>query len=149
MASAAVLGGRKWVKVLERLAAEKKSLSVGIMAGKTNKETGEPIAPYAFYNEYGTDRIPARSFMRSTIQEKEGQWVTGVSRLLSGNIGEPGVVEHALNALGRQMQGDIQAKIASNMPPPNAPKTIAKKGPGKNTLIDTSSMINAIEYEVK
>jgi HK97 gp10 family phage protein len=41
----------------------------------------------------------------------------------------------------------IQDKIMSNVPPPNAPSTIARKG-SSNTLRDTDEMLNSVDIRI-
>ena len=38
------------------------ALRAGVMEGAKNIDTGEPVAPYAAANEFGTSRIPSRPF---------------------------------------------------------------------------------------
>ena len=133
------------------------SVKAGILEGATNNETGESVAAYAAYNEFGTANIPSRPFMRKTCDEKADTWVEGLGRMI-GNGRSP---EDAMKLLGMRMADDIIETIASNMPPPNSPETIAsktKKVVGKKakageshvpgTLIDTGSMIASVNYEV-
>ena len=108
---------------------------------------GATMAEVAFYNEFGTRRIPERSFIRSAIDERDGYRVL-VARLVRGITGKAITLRQALHVLGQQAQTDIQAKISSNVPPPNAPTTIARKGSSK-TLIDTGAMRAAIRYRVE
>lgn len=132
-------------------------VKAGILEGATNNETGESVAAYAAYNEYGTADIPSRPFMRKTFDKKEGTWFKGLGNAIR-NGRSP---EDAMKLLGMRMADDIVETIASNMPPPNSPETIAsktKKVVGKGaktgeshvpgTLIDTGSMIASVNYEV-
>lgn len=141
-----VTGGDKWQKYLLKYCKEA-SVKAGILESATNVVNGEPIAPYAAANEFGTAHIPARPFMRNTLAEKQASWVQGYAALLK-TLGP----EKAAMAVGKRMAEDIQAKILSSMPPPNAPATVARKakkqGP-RGTLVDTGSMVKAVEYEVE
>jgi hypothetical protein len=51
-----------------------------------------------------------------------------------------------LNA-GMDLRNKIVLKINSNIPPPNAPSTVKKKGSSK-TLVDNSTMINSVDVQV-
>lgn len=53
-----------------------------------------------------------------------------------------------LDQAGQYLEGKIVENIRSNMPPPNAPLTIALKG-SSSTLIDTGEMMNAVTSEKK
>lgn len=131
-------------------------VKAGILEGATNNESGENIAAYAAHNEFGTADIPSRPFLRKTFNDNSDKWAGGLATMLQ-NGRSP---EQALKLLGMKMQDDIVKTIKSNMPPRNAPATIARKtktvtkggktvgshAPG--TLIDTGSMLNAVNYEV-
>ena len=100
------------------------SLSVGVMDGATNVESGAQVADYAIYNEYGTKRIPARPAMRATLDANADRYVDGLGTLLMSGM-DP---ETALDTLAQVMEGDIKKNIAEWQQPPNAPGTVARKG---------------------
>lgn len=154
--SATLKGGDRLIRRLQEMAQAQGKVRAGILENATNHETGEPIAPYAAFNEYGTADIPARPFMRSTIQREGKTWSKGLVRMLTNGRD----VQGALKLTGMRMAEDIQATINSNMAPPNSPATIrakTKKVDGGDlgetmtpgTLIDTGSMIRAVDYEVE
>ena len=149
MATVKIEGGELLgLEKLIRALSTHKGLRVGILEGATNAVTGAPIAPYAADNEFGAPGIPSRPFMRSTVAMKSGTWAKGLAQLLKGRR----TAEQALELLGNRMAEDVQETIKSNMPPPNSPATRERKnaeGAGKGTLIDTGSMLRAIDYEVK
>lgn len=129
------------------------AVKAGVLEEATNTETGEKVAPYAAYNEFGTSRTPSRPFMRNTVDAKEQAWISGLGRLL-----ETRAPEEAMRMLGQRMADDIVATIAGDMPPPNAESTRRRKRkevgggrPGESqtpgTLVDTGSLINSINFE--
>lgn len=95
----------------------------------------------------GSIVIPERSFLRSTFDEKQDEWVKFVKKQM----------EHLLNLrinartlcerLGAKMVADIQEKITNLDTPPNAPATIAQKG-SSNPLIDSGGLRMRITYKV-
>lgn len=101
-----------------------------------------------FYHNFGIQKsnkpivIPARPFMRSTIDKNKKLWKDILINLLKTD--EP---EKALDKLGSVMQGDIRETISNNDFTPNAPFTIMKKGRDQ-PLIDTGEMLRAVDYEV-
>ncbi|AOM39673.1 hypothetical protein [Xenorhabdus hominickii] len=128
-------------------------VSAGVLAGATNEDTGEKIAPYAAANEFGTRNIPARPFMRSTIANKSDEWKRLIGDQLRGQSQDESSVEAAFNTLGMIMAADIQESIRKNIPPKNSQSTQdAKERKGikdyDKTLIDTGGMEGAIDYEV-
>lgn len=100
------------------------SLSVGVMDGATNVETGAQVAEYAIYNEFGTKRIPARPAMRATLDANADRYVDGLGNMLISGT-DP---ETALDTLAQVVEGDIKRNIAEWQSPPNAPATVARKG---------------------
>lgn len=142
-------------------------LRIGIFADATTTD-GKRVAEYATYNEFGTEHIPARPFMRKTISEHKGVWQRTFAQMLQGKASDPLAVENALHTVGREAVGHIQETISSNMPPDNAPSTKRKKtkfitdGRGRKmknadgtdathipgTLVDTGLMRKVVSYEV-
>ena len=141
-------------QALDALLGKPPTLRVGVAEGATN-EDGDSVAEYAAYNEYGTATIPPRSFLRSTIAEQHGSWSEMIKGDVSASI-RAGRFEGraALEKAGRQAQVDIQAKIMSNVPPPNAPATAARKARRKGggysgTIFDTGALHKSIQYEIE
>lgn len=136
-------GFKEAIKKLQVLAG--KTLQVGILSDAgVNEKTGTLIAEYAYYNEYGTKDIPARSFIRSTCDEQSKKWDAMVDQM---KFDPSYSVERLLGTLGTQMAGDIRDKIGSNVPPPLSPATIKRKKSSK-TLIDTGVMRKSIKYKI-
>lgn len=128
----------------------KYEIEVGIFGGQ-----GAEYVMIAAVHEFGvTIRkgsgsivIPERSFLRSTFDEKQDEWVKFVKKQM----------EHLLNLrinartlcerLGAKMVADIQEKLTDLDTPPNAPATIAQKG-SSNPLIDSGGLRMRITYKV-
>ena len=128
-------------------AARVAEVVVGVHQGDSNGE-GQQIAEYAAYNEFGTEKIPERSFMRSAFDENQQaisqDMANRYAQVQAGTI----TVYQALGLIGLRHQDQIKNKIDTNIPPPNAPATIAKKG-SSHTLIDTGAMKNSIHYIIR
>ena len=139
------LGMRRIMRELRN--ARTAVVEVGVQEGSKNLE-GLTIAQYAAYNEYGTGKIPERSFMRSTFDERLGQINYRMSQQYNLMLMGGTTVFGALSRVGLEHQTDIQQKILDLKTPPNAQVTIDKKG-SDNPLIDSSAMINSIRYVVK
>lgn len=149
MASGYVIGGDKWEKILKRLAKESNvRLEVGVLEGRVNAVTGEPIAPYAFANEFGTDTIPARPAFGETVVKNEEAWAEGLANMLRGKSTVQNIVPISVSKLGSVMASNIQETIASNMPPPNSPVTVKRKQKDMGTLEMTGSYLKSIDFRV-
>lgn len=151
-----IRGGDRWKRELRRyLPNGKISVDVGILEGATySGETtpaGTPVAAIGAIQEFGTDRIEARSFMRSTLMEKQDEWLRKVIAYLRQN---PTEIRNAFALLGEIASKDIQKKIDDGVPPRSSQATIEyKRRRGRQnpetTLIDTGTLQESISYEVK
>lgn len=137
------LGLRRFLRELET--ARNVEVVIGIQEGSTNSATNATIAEYGMANEFGTQNIPERSFMRTAFDETRPKIVQQIDRqygrVQAGEI----TMRTALGLIGEYHQRDIVRKIDTNIPPPNAPETIARKG-SSHTLIDTGAMRSSIRY---
>lgn len=127
-----------------------KGVKVGVLKGTglhPNSKTAT-VAQVAWWNEFGTSRIPERSFLRSTMREEQGKYAKllrgSIVRILKGKL----TTDKALKALGQKAKSDIQAKIRAIREPANAASTIARKG-SSNPLIDEGmrgGLLGSIQY---
>lgn len=147
-----VTGGDKYKAILEKIAKLKVIARAGIPAGATTTD-GKSIPAYAVYNELGTSRIPARPFMRTTVNEHQNEWCETLAGALKGEAVK-GDAKGAMGLVGEQMKAHIQQTIQKGSFAPNAPRTVAmKRAKGKvepnHPLIDTGQMLASIISEVK
>jgi hypothetical protein len=125
------------------------ALDVGVFSDAINTETTSYVAEYAIVNEYGSGHIPERSFMRRAVDEKGEEWNKNMADMFMHLAEKGGNVDKELYKIGAQARDDIVDKICSNINPPNATATIAKKGPLKNrTLIDDGFLRRSIEARI-
>lgn len=138
------LGLKRFIRQLQ--VAKVTEVVIGVQEG--SKADGQTIAEYAAYNEFGTENIPERSFMRSSFDENVSSIKNDMDRrygqVMRGEIS----VRTALGLVGLRHQDQIKNKIDTNIPPPNSPVTIAIKG-SSHTLIDTGAMKNSIHYIIR
>lgn len=104
---------------------------------------GPPVAYVATIHEFGTDRIPARPFMRPAVADHGQQWLDqlaqGAKACLNGGPSARDVLE--MVALGAA--GNVAEKIQAVTSPPLSPVTIKRKGFEK-PLVDTGQMIQSV-----
>lgn len=148
MANRAVISDRDLG--LKRVLAEARrynnvAVTVGVHQGKRNSE-GLDIAEYGAYNEFGTGKIPERSFMRSTFDENQGNYANIFARGIE-QLGVNSTLGRVLSFAGMNVQNDIQEKIRSGIAPANSPRTVKIKKSNK-TLIDTGALVQSITYEI-
>ncbi|WP_205961727.1 hypothetical protein [Psychrobacillus vulpis] len=97
--------------------------------------------------ESGSIVIPERSFMRTTFDEKEVEWIQFAEKQLKNVIDFKIAPRTLYERLGALMVGDIQEKITDLDAPPNATSTIQKKG-SSNPLIDSGGLRKRITFRV-
>ena len=103
------------------------------------------------YNEFGTSTIPERSFIRWTHDNRKDSWRKLQGELRPHVIAGRMTIGKALGVIGARIQGDIQQRISSNVPPPNAPSTIAAKARGSGsatTLINYGQLRGTVHFAV-
>lgn len=91
---------------------------------------------------------PERSFIRSTADaKKNGEWRIAAEGYRVEIVNGRMTTDRALGLMGARIKKDVQEKIRSQVPPPNAPSTIAAKG-SDHPLINTGQLLNSIDFEV-
>ena len=118
------------------------SVRVGVLENATYPD-GTPVAMVAFWNEYGTKRIPPRPFFRTTVSEQKKNWVLSVQNLMKMH-NDP---KQVMGLIGEHMKGNIVQGIVSFSDPKNADSTERAKG-FNNPLIDKGILMRSISFEV-
>ena len=156
--------GKKLFKELNKLA--KLEVQAGFTAGKkgygenhspvdaADYPGGPSVAEVAAWNEFGTrnadgsQRIPARPFMRQSV-DKYGPHIQKMLALQLEAVakGEAGA-DKALRAIGALQVGLIQHEICDGGFTENAGSTKALKG-SSTPLIDEGRMRQSVHYAVK
>lgn len=122
-------------------------------AGKYSKGKNPPdVVQVALWNEFGVPKknIPARSFLRSAIDDNESKINAWRDEAIEGMMTKGWTVSKALDFLGFLIQQLVQNKIKSNVPPPNKKSTADQKqreGVAQTTLINTGLMLRSVAYK--
>lgn len=139
---------RGWNRIKREIAKmDGAYVKTGIQQGEPGHD-GVPMVTIAAANEFGTDSIPERSFVRSSFDENQRPYHQMMSGLASDIYRGTTTVKLALSVAGERIQADIQKKITDIRTPPNAPSTIAQKGTD-NPLIDDGDLRRSIRYVVQ
>lgn len=120
----------------------------GVFARNISNKHDARVAQYAFYNEFGTEKIPQRSFMRTAFDENLKKIEIAIEIEYQKVLSKSMSTDVMLGRIGLLMTNFIQKKIRSIFSPPNSPVTIAKKKSSK-PLIDTGRMINSVRYVIQ
>ena len=118
-------------------------VTIGIHA-----EEGSELAIIAASQEFGTDSIPERSFLRATLDEQDGAYREATADAIRSVLDGKRSAKVALERLGLRVVRDVQGKIRSGIDPALAPSTIDKKRSSK-PLIDTGRLLRSITYQVR
>lgn len=143
---------KKFLKDMKSLSGS--FTKVGVLQGSKAKERGEdgnihptnkPLAEVAIKNEFGTENVPARPFMRNAFREAREDLIElkkqNFNMIAAGRRDE----KTALARIGAFFVGVIQDQIGSPQLEENAPSTIARKGSSK-PLIDTGTLRQSIAH---
>ena len=74
------LGFKNRVRNLQKL--NNKSVKAGVLEGSGNEDNGTSLVDVAFYNEYGTSRIPARPFVRIASEKNQQTWANEAEKVV-------------------------------------------------------------------
>lgn len=133
------------------------SVKVGVLqdrAGEAKRARDESdvegltILEVATAHEFGTDTIPARSFIRGTVDEQIAEISETQRKLAIAVLSGKLEIGRALAQLGANVEGRIKKRIARGINPPLDARTIARKGSSK-PLVDTGQLRSSITWEVE
>lgn len=111
---------------------------------KPYKEKDPPeIAKVALWNEYGTESIPARPFLRTAQLNAFPR----AERLVQKRMEEGLDIEKICKQIGVMLQGEIKAQITRGTFTPNAPSTIRHKGSSR-PLVDTGNLLQSVHWGI-
>ena len=137
-------------KAIRLLGEDLKALQIGVLpedAGKEHSE-GVTVGEVAVYNEYGTEDIPARSWLFDFIDENVKEISTQLAADTMRLVNDPEATqESVLKKRGIEYVRRIVRRMKNSIPPPNAPATLRRKR-GTTTLIDTTKLISFIKFKV-
>lgn len=130
-----------------------KTLTVGIHEDAGAKGHGKgriSIAEIGAVHEFGVPgKIPQRSFIRGWFDESQAAATDTLRRAAQGVRSGKNTVDKALSLVGLRFVGDIQKRIARNIPPlPLNQSTIDRKG-SSVPLIDSGQLRSSIGFQVR
>jgi phage gpG-like protein len=150
------LGWSRTRYALEALAGLE--LTIGVHGKDRERSKGDPLTnpELAAVHEFGADFeqggrrvvIPARSFLRATVDEKGDAIGQVIDRAVDDVAELRKRAATAMSDIGLEIQGMIQQRIADGIGPPLQPATIKRKKSSK-PLIDTGQLRQSITFVVK
>lgn len=134
--------------VQEMQTAKTAFVTIGVHQGERNAD-GTDIAEYAAANEYGTDDIPSRPFMRTSFDENVSVISDDIAKGME-TVKLGGTVYRELSLIGDKQANRLQDTIAKrDFLPALKPATVKRKHGSTKTLIDhgaAGGMLGAIRY---
>lgn len=154
-------GYKAFRRTVDALAREDATIVTGLFGAEgaavhPSSKLGESVATIAAKNEFGIG-VPERSFLRSTWDLQRDRYEDYAARGLQREIVDVARTNVPINTdtsvtlkrLALRMEGDIKRRIGRReIPPPNAPSTIARKG-SSTPLIDTGHLRRVIVAKVQ
>lgn len=143
--SRVIVKDRGFAAIVQNTKSLKGHVVVGVPSSK--RSDGEDNADVAIGNEYGTERSPARPFLRPAVDERIPQLFER-KRELAIQVQDGAITPtEALSELGEALTEAVQQKILDTYDPPNAQSTIDRKG-SDHPLLDTEQMFDAVTHAV-
>jgi hypothetical protein len=141
-----------FVKILKRIPRTAAMAGrAGILAPDAEKphpaRADLTIAEVGYVNEFGTQHVPERSYLRSTLKRERDLLVTQLRGAAYKIVFQQTGPRAALQEVGRVFAERVRATIAEGVQPENAPRTIELKGQD-HTLQDTGALLHAISHDV-
>jgi hypothetical protein len=139
-------------KFLDRLKAaltgkRERVVNVGFPASAKELD-GTSTAFIAAVHEFGSEHVPERSFMRTSLEANRNKRKAlneqNLKKVLNGGI----TIDAALGQLGLMASSDIKEQIKNGSFAPLKEATIKRKGSSK-PLIDTGQMRQSVTYELE
>ncbi len=148
-------GADALVARIRALRSSKAGVRVGILSDAPKKEregaTGKlSLLEVAAVHEFGAPRagIPARSFIRGTIDERTED-IARLERVMLAKVVAGDIeLKPALDAIGAKVAGWIQQRIAAGIEPALSPATVAKKK-SSTPLVDTGQLRSSVTWLVE
>lgn len=137
-------GLQQYIRRIDRLDGH--GVKVGV-TGDAGQQDGVDLLDIAMFNEFGTETIPARPFIRDFAQKNAKALGALMDRTVSlVEKGKP--LDVALASLGSVVQEQQQKHVraSKSWAVPNAKSTVRQKG-SDVPLVDHGTLVNAIRWE--
>lgn len=129
---------------LESYSKGKMYCTVGVHAQAGSYKKGITVAEVAAANNFGTDKIPARPFLKEGVERAK----TNMIKTAEESMKKGRTPRQIIDQLGALAVRGVQEQIDATTTPPNAPYTVKKKG-SSHPLIDTGLLKKSITYQLR
>lgn len=128
------------------------TITVGVHSDDANHTHGSgegtTVGDIATWMEFGTQSVPARSYIRSWFDERQDFIASTLRTQLAAVVAGKRPIEQAAERVALAVEGDMKQRILENIPPPLKPTTVKRKG-SSLALVDQGILRNAIRAIVK
>lgn len=124
------------------------SVIAGLPKGSGSYQDGISIVEVGAINEFGTNKIPARSFVRVPIQNAKKSIFKLVALESKKLYSLKSSVSISLETIGIMMSDKMKESFTNNNWKENAPYTVEKKG-SSTPLINSGQLRQSITFEVR
>ena len=139
-------GLEKELALMQKMANASVKIGIQSDAG-AHRESGANVVDIAIWNEFGTDKIPSRPFIRQCFADNQGLVEQHLQRIAL-NVANGADLQQALSRLGQWYQDKQKHTLRSYPWQPNSKATVKRKKSSK-PLIDTAQLVNSIRYQVE
>jgi hypothetical protein len=115
--------------------------------GSSATASGKSVAEVAEINEFG-EGPPARPAITGWADDRESKVLADLRKAREEALAAGKSVAQRADQLAQGYAGEIQARIAGGIPPPNAESTIRKKG-SSTPLVDKGIFRSSIRGKVR
>ena len=144
------LGWSKLAAKVAQLAGRDPHVLVGVQGSEARAQhqgSDMTVVEVATVHEFGTERVPERSFIRAAIDEQQVKLQQTSAALGRGVVLGTFTPRQALELLGHEAVGIMQQRISDRIEPPNAPSTVARKK-SSVPLVDKGQLRGSITHRV-
>lgn len=140
-----ILENKPYVKIGFPAESSKKDKKKQSRDGETIVESEFlTVLDVAIYSEFGTIRLPERSFIRKSFDENRSKYLKLNKELLKKIYSGTMTVSKALDVLGLTILNDIKKYMTDGKVKPDSLRVILQGG---KTLVDTAQMMNSMTYK--
>ena len=137
--------------LLKRIAAaaRKHGLKVGVLEDGPSRSDGDVTnLDIAAFAEFGTETAEPRPWLSGWYDSQEKGSADQLKKigedLVRGGVQD---VDTGLDRFGRLASGELQQRVRSGVPPPNAPSTVAQKG-SSTPLVESGDFAASITHKL-
>lgn len=144
-------GARRINRIIDKLSGRNSPyVKVGFpyenSASRKRYKIQKTVMDVALEHEYGTDKLPQRSFMGASFNKEKSKYKKISAKAVNNLAKKNTSLERIFNMMGLKMVADIKNYIRKKQVKPLSRRAEKQGG---TTLYDTGQMVNSITYKIK